>query len=239
MRCAWPLHDVEEALPRLGIVAGGSLQGLDEAEQRSQRRAQLMARIGDEIGPHGLQAAGRGEIAEEQDDARLDARHAATSAWQGADMDLEGALGRNALGILDLQGLPVSSTSWMPSSTSGAAQGEGERVARLQAGQKRVGGPVGLDHDRAPVHEDHRIGNVGQHRLGDAGAGGYRRLRPGPGSERRGCAQGGDEQTGEGQSGQHEPDIAIAPQQRDGDQHECQTGPRSGIARIGVGAWTP
>ena len=46
------MHDREKPLARFRVVAGGSAQRLDEADQRRERGAQLVARIGDEVGPH-------------------------------------------------------------------------------------------------------------------------------------------------------------------------------------------
>ena len=66
MRRACSLHDAEEAVARRGIVARRALQRLDEAEQRRQRRAQLVAGIGDEVGAHPLDAPQRRQIVEGQ-----------------------------------------------------------------------------------------------------------------------------------------------------------------------------
>lgn len=96
-------HDAEEALPRLGVVPGRALQGLDEAEQRSEGRAQLVAGIGDEIDPHRLEALGRGEVAQEQHDVRPGPPGLA--ALHRADLHLEGALGRHPRRIERLQRL--------------------------------------------------------------------------------------------------------------------------------------
>src|SRR5688500_14084906 len=46
------VHDAEEPLARPRVFFGRPLQRIDEARQRRQRRAQLMAGIGDEIGAH-------------------------------------------------------------------------------------------------------------------------------------------------------------------------------------------
>ena len=51
-----PVHDREKPLARLGVVARRAAQGLDKAGQRGERRAQLVARIGDEVGAHLLGA---------------------------------------------------------------------------------------------------------------------------------------------------------------------------------------
>ncbi|MNS64492.1 hypothetical protein D3C72_976230 [compost metagenome] len=59
-------HDVEKLVSRLGIILGMPLQRLDEARQRCQRRAQLMAGVGQEIDAHHLHATGIGFIAQRQ-----------------------------------------------------------------------------------------------------------------------------------------------------------------------------
>ncbi len=56
-------HDVEKAFLGFGVLAGGPLQGLDEADQRGERGAQLVARIGDEVLAHPVGALLLGEIA--------------------------------------------------------------------------------------------------------------------------------------------------------------------------------
>jgi hypothetical protein len=54
------LDDREEARTRLGIAPGvGIVQGFDKAEDRGQRRAQLVAGVGDEIAPVPARAACR------------------------------------------------------------------------------------------------------------------------------------------------------------------------------------
>ena len=59
-------HDVEEFLARLGIVLGVALERVDEAGDRGQRRAQLVAGIGDEIGPRLLGPLACRQIVEQQ-----------------------------------------------------------------------------------------------------------------------------------------------------------------------------
>ncbi len=58
------MHDAEKALARLDVVLGRPLQRIDEARQRRQRGAQLMAGIGDEIGAHFLDPAQRRLVVE-------------------------------------------------------------------------------------------------------------------------------------------------------------------------------
>ncbi len=149
-------HDAEEALPRLGVVPGRALQGLDEAEQRGEGRAQLVAGIGDEIDPHRLEALGRGEVAQEQHDVRPGPPGLA--ALHRADLHLEGALGRHPRGIERLQRLAGAQDDLDPVEHVGVAQREGEGVARAQGRQERAGGGVRFDHQGAAVDQDDRIG---------------------------------------------------------------------------------
>ena len=59
------MHQAEEAGADLGVRAGGLvLQGLDEAEHGRERRAQLVAGIGDEIDPHPLGGIGFAAVGE-------------------------------------------------------------------------------------------------------------------------------------------------------------------------------
>ena len=50
-------HDAEEALLRRRVVGRRAAQRLDEADQPGQRRAQLVAGIGDEVGAHAFHRA--------------------------------------------------------------------------------------------------------------------------------------------------------------------------------------
>ena len=47
-------HDPQKALLRRGVVGGRPAEGLDKADQGGERRAQLVADVGDEIGAHPL-----------------------------------------------------------------------------------------------------------------------------------------------------------------------------------------
>ena len=71
------VHDLQEAVARHRIVAGRPLQRLDEAGERGQRRAQLVAGIGDEIDADAVDAPALAEIVEDENDelaARLPRR---------------------------------------------------------------------------------------------------------------------------------------------------------------------
>ncbi len=84
---------------RLGILARRTLQGLDEAEQCGERRAQFVAGIGDEVGAHFLDPAQRREIVKchQHEVGFLGAR----LALDRHDDGLEPAIDRHALEIDD------------------------------------------------------------------------------------------------------------------------------------------
>ncbi len=63
-------HDAEKLLLRAKVVLRRALQRFDEAEQRGQRRAQLVAGVGDEVGAHPLDLARLGEIAQRHERSR-------------------------------------------------------------------------------------------------------------------------------------------------------------------------
>ena len=60
-------HDGEEPLAGSRVIASRPLQRLHEAAQRGERCAQLMAGVGDEIGPHLGEAVLLGEVAHRQE----------------------------------------------------------------------------------------------------------------------------------------------------------------------------
>ena len=64
------VHDLQEALARRGILAGGALQGLDEANEGGERGAQLVAGIGNEVDADLLGAALLGKVVEDEGDGR-------------------------------------------------------------------------------------------------------------------------------------------------------------------------
>ena len=81
---------------RLRVVARGALQRVDEAGERRERRAQFVARIGDEIRAHLLDPVQRREIVKHQQD-----RGGRRRVAERADMRHEPAVDRHALGELD------------------------------------------------------------------------------------------------------------------------------------------
>ena len=63
-------HEIQESLARHLVVLGRTLQGLDEAEKRGERRAQFMAGIGHEIGAHALDLLFARQVLENQENRR-------------------------------------------------------------------------------------------------------------------------------------------------------------------------
>ena len=88
-------HDGEEALAGPRVVLGGALQRLDEAAQRGKRRAQLVARIGDEIGPHLVDALDLGQVPQQDEDVAV----GLGAAHQRRDRGRHAPADRNPLGI--------------------------------------------------------------------------------------------------------------------------------------------
>ena len=66
MRVAWSCMMSGSGSRAVGVVAGRPLQRLDEAGERGERRAQLMAGIGDEIDADAVDAPLLGEVVEDE-----------------------------------------------------------------------------------------------------------------------------------------------------------------------------
>ena len=71
-------HDLEEALARLRVVLGAPCSVSTKPLQRGQRRAQLVAGVGDEIGAHARQPVLLAEVAEGDEQRRAAAGAPAT-----------------------------------------------------------------------------------------------------------------------------------------------------------------
>ena len=145
-------HDPQEALARLGIVARRTLQRLDEAQQRGERRAQLVTGVGDEVGAHAFDAPRLGQVAQRDDrggrisfdakrrDQRLE------PAFDGQPLDPQRLFGASALEH------PAERVQHI-----GRAQASRQRLALAQRRQaaraRRVGGGDALAH----VDEEDRL----------------------------------------------------------------------------------
>ena len=97
MRCAWSRMMARKRSRASASSLGGAVQRLDEAEQRGERRAQLVAGVGDEIDAHALDAPRLGQIAQAHHGGVLIALEP-----QRSDMHLEPAFDRQALEPDDL-----------------------------------------------------------------------------------------------------------------------------------------
>ncbi len=163
MRVGLRLHDREEALARGGIVARRPLQRLDEAGERGERRAQLVACIGDEIGAHLLDPAQRRQIVERHQDELA-----------GADR-MPSVIGITIASYQRSTGTRMmNSTRSTLAARAGAAdriedfriaQAERERLATPQRRRDGARTRVERHHVAVTIERHHRIGQARQHRL--------------------------------------------------------------------------
>ena len=79
-----------------GIVARRAAQGLDEAGEARDRRLELVAGIGDEIGAHALGAAQRRRVVQHDQGERAVGRGARQAAQMGHHVEL-GRAGQHEL----------------------------------------------------------------------------------------------------------------------------------------------
>ncbi len=98
MRVAWSRMILRNRSRACGVLAGRPLEGLDEADEGGERRAELMAGIGDEIDADTLAPLPFGQVVEDERDEVAHARALVDACEPGG----EPALGRHALGELDL-----------------------------------------------------------------------------------------------------------------------------------------
>ncbi|HEX7968474.1 MAG TPA: hypothetical protein VF502_09655, partial [Stellaceae bacterium] len=154
-------HDGEEAVARRGVVARRAAQRLDESGERGERRPELVAGIGDEIGAQSLAALDRGQIVEREHgggalgavrpDRRQPRREMALDRRRDVELDnarrlaLEHRVGGGEHGGMTHRQRQVA-------------------IEKAHA-EDLVGGGVGAE-DAAPlVEQDQRIGQRAQHRL--------------------------------------------------------------------------
>ncbi len=151
------LHDGEEALPRRRIVARRAAQRVDEPRQRGKRRAQLMARIGHEVGAHFLDTAQRREIVEgEEHEARVETG----AGYRGRDGFVP-TVERHAL--KEFGALRSRARARVADCLQhlGHAQPERDRLARTQRRRKRGCPRVERDDIAAVVERDHGVRHCG------------------------------------------------------------------------------
>ena len=201
------LHDDKKALARLRIVASGALQRIDESRQRRQRRAQLVAGIGDEVGAHLLDPPQWREIVERKQ-KKAGPGVGPARQYRGHDGFVP-TVERHALEEFGALGYAARARVADRLQHLRHAQPERDRLARPQRGCNRGGPYVERNHVAAMVERDYRIRQSGQHRLdqriADARRAGLisrqqrrRRLRPrGRDQDRR----GDEREAGERRSG--------------------------------------
>ncbi len=145
---------VEETLARRRVLARRAAQRLDEADQRGERRAQLVAGIGDEIGAQSLAALHIGEIVQHQHRGGAFRRR----RRQGREPRRERALDR--AGDLELD----DAQPFAAQHCVGRVQNRG--VAQ-RAGEIAIDEPVAEQlHRRFVGADDAAVGAEQQHRLG-------------------------------------------------------------------------
>ena len=81
-------HDAEEALAGVGIVARRPAQGLDEAGEARDRRLELVAGVGDEIGAHALGPPQRRGVVQHDQRQRAVRRRPRQAPQMGDDVEL-------------------------------------------------------------------------------------------------------------------------------------------------------
>jgi hypothetical protein len=154
------LHDVEEAAARLRIVAGRPLQRVDEAGQRGQRRTQLVADIGDEIGAHLIHLPDRREIVH-GDDHDAGAAAVAAGECDRRHERLGPARRRHARGKLDALRLAGGDCGPDRLHQLRHAQRDRGRLAAAQRRSERDGAGVERQDASILIEQHHRIRHSG------------------------------------------------------------------------------
>ena len=250
------VHDAQESLARVGVVAGVSAQGLDEAGERRQRRAQFVAGVGEEVGPRSLAAPDLGFIAQGEQGETV-AAGAPIGAGQGGDADPPEPLLNPTRLIERLARLMREQGAFDGRQNLRRPHGGGQGPLGSLDAQQLARGGVG-EHE-PPVadigfidagDQNDRIDNMLQHE-------GERRLAPGGGHSRgedlydgrRACSRagfhphsnraGGDQ---EGRNDQGGPDRRLARRRQTdrsagGDRPQAENGPGRPCARRWGGEW--
>ena len=186
-------HDAEEALAGLGVVAGVMLERLDVADHRGERRPELVAGVGDEVGAELLGAAGLGTVDDLDDGERLAAEGAIRR--QHGDAGLEEALAALVGGEAHPALLAVEQRRGHRLDEGRGADDAGEVRAGREARQRRprrgigIGNASGLGDDeerrrqlldqRSCEGRWHPSGRHRARRSGGRGCGRRRRRAPG------------------------------------------------------------
>ena len=158
------LHDAEEAFARRRIVARRALQRLDEAGERRERRAQLVAGIGDEVGAHLLDPPDRREIVNGDDHDAVRGRPPPVSAageMNASEKRVDGSRDENSMRCA----LPVRLAARIASTSSGMRSAIEAGSPRRSAGAMRDRLGVEGEHAAVLIEHDDRIGHARDDRV--------------------------------------------------------------------------
>ena len=154
------MHDAEKTLARFGVVLGGALQRFDEAGQSGQRRAQLMAGIGDEVGAHFLDPAQRRLVMKRHQHAGVGAAEMRRHRNRG-DQQFHPAVHRDVVEIGGAARLGGGDGFAQSGDDLGRAQRE---LCKLIAAQRRCqlpGRGIEMQHAPGAIEQHGRIGHAG------------------------------------------------------------------------------
>ena len=155
------LHDGEEARAGGGVLAGRTLERLDEAEEGCERRPQLVARIGDEVRTHLLGALLERQIVECYDEGDL----VAGEAGKPLDASDEGAADRGR----ELEGGARAGPApecRLRGIEEGRDAERGGKLAPLGISlEKLLGRRIGAHDAQTPVEHEERVGQAVEHGL--------------------------------------------------------------------------
>ena len=153
-------HDGQEPVAGLRVVMRRALQGLDEADERSERGAQFMTGVGDEVDAQALDPPRFGLIAE-RDQRRHDF---AVARRERGDADVKQPFDRHPFAPLHGLGFAARHHPTPRVDDVGGAQAEHERIADPKPGQELQRRLVGrrralvrADDDRRLRHRAHKL----------------------------------------------------------------------------------
>ena len=128
-----------------GVLARRTLQGFDKTQQRSERRAQLVAGVGDEVDAHALDAPGFGQIAQAHHGSGLE-----PFDLHRRDMRFKPAFHRQTFDPDGLLGLAAGERARHRVEHVGGAKAARERFSRPNGQRERLrrgidGGDMGFE----------------------------------------------------------------------------------------------
>ena len=202
-------HDAEEAFARRGILARRAAQGFDEPCQSGDRRLQLVAGIGNEIGPHALGAAQRRSVVQDDQGQRAVGRRPRQPTQMGDHVEL-GRPRQHQFDHALVRSREVAVGTGLQQRIDGRQElrltQQCRDVALRPAGaaQQQGGGKIGAHDATLPVDRHQRIGKAVDDRLCRGGEIVDRGALPAPaGRERRGRGRQLLGRGGEGQARHH------------------------------------